>query len=221
MKGSCKTALAAGIGAVVSAVWELICTPRSDPGIEERGGKMMIKRVLVGVICLAAAATAWSLDTGRNSQPKTGPQIKDTLRSIIESAHDPDLRWPDFPLFRAEAMKFYEAAGYGLAWVEGRQPTPQALALIGALQDAAQKGLNAEDYDGPRWAERVTKLRQSPSDADLARFDLALTVSAGRYVAALHLFPCSYSMEQSPWTRATRSISFMISTAMISNWSGR
>jgi murein L,D-transpeptidase YcbB/YkuD len=30
-------------------------------------------------------------------------------------------------------------------------------------------------------------LRQSPSDSDLARFDLALTISVGRYAAALHL----------------------------------
>jgi len=148
---------------------------------------MMMKRTLVGMICLAAAAVAWSSDTMQNAQLKTSPQIQETLRSIIESARHPDLRWPDFPLYRVEARKFYESAGYSLAWIDGRHPTPQALALIGILQNADQKGLNAEDYDGPRWAERLAGLRQSPSDSDLARFDLALTISVGRYAAALHL----------------------------------
>ncbi len=148
---------------------------------------MKTTRVLFGVICFAAAAMMGFPDTRQNAQPKTSPQIKDTLRSIIESAHDPDLRWPDFPLYKGEAGRFYESVGYSLAWIEGGQPTPQALALIGILQNADQKGLNAEDYDGPRWEERVARLRQSPSDSDLARFDLALTISVGRYIAALHL----------------------------------
>jgi murein L,D-transpeptidase YcbB/YkuD len=148
---------------------------------------MMTKRFVVGMICLAATAMMWSMAAQQDTQPKSSAQVQDTLRSIIDSAHDSDLRWPDFPLYSGEARKFYESAGYGLAWIDGRQPTPQALALIGILQNADQKGLNAEDYDGPRWAERLARLRQSPSDSDLARFDLALTISVGRYAAALHL----------------------------------
>jgi murein L,D-transpeptidase YcbB/YkuD len=147
----------------------------------------MAKRVLLGTICLAATAMMGPTAARQNTQPESSPQVQDTLRGIVESAHDPDLRWPDFPLYRDEARKFYGATGYSLAWIRGGQPTPQAIALIDRLQGAGQKGLNAEDYDGPRWAERLDRLRQSPSDSDLARFDLALTISVGRYAAALHL----------------------------------
>jgi len=37
-----------------------------------------------------------------------------------------------------------------LAWVRDGQPTPQALAIIEALQQAGGKGLDSEDYDGSR-----------------------------------------------------------------------
>ena len=148
---------------------------------------MMTRRVVAGTICLAVTAMMGPMAARQNSPPKSSPQVQETLRGLIESAHDPDLRWPDFPLYSPEARKFYEAAGYSLAWIESGKPTPQALALISVLQDAGQKGLDAEDYDGPRWAERVARLHQSPSDSELARFDAALTISIGRYIAALHL----------------------------------
>jgi L,D-transpeptidase YcbB len=147
---------------------------------------MIPGRLVVTIACLAAAMMA-PMAYSRNGQAGFGEQGQATLRNIIESAHHPDLRWPDFPLYRPDAKKFYESAGYAPAWVKGSQPTPQALAAIALLQDAARKGLNVDDYDGPRWAERLARLRQSPTDSDLARFDAALTVSVGRYIGALHL----------------------------------
>jgi hypothetical protein len=30
------------------------------------------------------------------------------LHRIIQSAHDPDLRWPDFPPYQAEVKDFYD-----------------------------------------------------------------------------------------------------------------
>jgi L,D-transpeptidase YcbB len=54
------------------------------------------------------------------------------------------------------------------------------------LRDADQKGLNADDYGGPRWAERVATLATSALDTDRARFDAALTVSVMRYARAVH-----------------------------------
>ena len=44
-----------------------------------------------------------------------------------------------------------------------------------------------EDYDASRWTSRVQKLQSSPSDTDLANFDAAMTVSAMRYIRALHV----------------------------------
>ena len=108
------------------------------------------------------------------------------LRDIIDTAYHPDLRWPDFSPYRSEVARFYASDGYSLAWIHRGQPRPQALALIRFLQDADSKGLSAEDYDGPRWPERLAKLRESASELDLVRFDAALTVSVMRYVRAVH-----------------------------------
>ena len=55
---------------------------------------------------------------------------------------------------------------------------------------AEQKGLSAEDYDGPRWNERLAKLKPAttqPSEADAVRFDAALTVCVMRYISDLHV----------------------------------
>jgi L,D-transpeptidase YcbB len=125
-----------------------------------------------------------SADAGGQKLSAEGVAV---LRNIVETAHDSDLRWPDFSPYRSEVENFYQSDGYSLAWVRGGQPTPQALSLIRILQDADQKGLNSDDYGGPRWAERIAKLSQSPSESDLVHFDAALTVSVMRYVRAVHV----------------------------------
>lgn len=112
------------------------------------------------------------------------------LRSILDASTLPDLRWPDFSDYRDDARKFYEAYGYSLPWLQDMQPTPQAQAMIALLQSAADKGLSPEDYDSSRWAERLSLLRpatRDPKESDLVRFDLALTVSAMRYITDLHV----------------------------------
>jgi murein L,D-transpeptidase YcbB/YkuD len=87
-------------------------------------------------------------------------------------------------------MRFYEPAAYTLAWIRDGEPTSQAVAITDALRDAAQKGLNSEDYDGSRWADRVARLRLKnvqPSENELVRFDLALTVSVMRYISNVRI----------------------------------
>ena len=123
------------------------------------------------------------------------PQGASALQALVESGHLPDLRWPDFTDYRVHLKNFYEPVGYQLGWVrpaQGSAPqvTSQAQAVITLLEGADNKGLHAEDYDGPRWAERLARLRQTnppPSEDDLARFDLALTVSLMRYISDLHI----------------------------------
>lgn len=106
------------------------------------------------------------------------------LREISTTGRLADLRWPDFSDYRDHFQKFYEPVYYSLAWVRDGQPTPQALTIIEALQQADLKGLNAEDYDGSRWTERLTRT-QKPDDA--AHFDAALTVCLMRYISDLHI----------------------------------
>jgi murein L,D-transpeptidase YcbB/YkuD len=108
------------------------------------------------------------------------------LHSIVDSARNADLRWPDFIPYKTEVAKLYETNGYSLLWVQNGRVRPQGLAVIALLQNANAKGLDAEDYDGSRWQARLLKLGQKPSEQDLVSFDTALTVSAMRYIRAIH-----------------------------------
>jgi murein L,D-transpeptidase YcbB/YkuD len=107
----------------------------------------------------------------------------------VQAGTLPDLRWPDFSDYQKNVQKFYESYGYSLPWVRGMEPTLEAQQIIAVLVQADQKGLSAEDYDGPRWSERLAKLKPAaaPSESDAARFDLALTVSVMRYISDLHI----------------------------------
>jgi murein L,D-transpeptidase YcbB/YkuD len=113
-----------------------------------------------------------------------------SLRAIIQAGNLSDLRWPDFSDYAKHAQKFYESYGYALPWVRGMGPSPQAQQVIAVLLSADEKGLSAEDYDGPRWHDRLAKLRPStaqPSEADAVRFDAALTVCLMRYISDVHI----------------------------------
>lgn len=107
------------------------------------------------------------------------------LCALVDSGRLDELRWRDFGDYRPQLKTFYEP-DYRLAWTANGQPTAQARNVIRALEDSDKAGLRADDYDGPRWEDRLSHLAPSSSQADLARFDLALTVSAMRYLADVH-----------------------------------
>lgn len=111
------------------------------------------------------------------------------LRRIVESGRLEDLQWPNFSDYGASPKEFYAEAGYQLGWIRGGRPTPQALEMIALLENADEKGLDKIDYDGERWQRRLTALEGAGADAEatLVKFDVALTVSAMRYISDLHL----------------------------------
>ena len=111
------------------------------------------------------------------------------LRTLVNAADLPDLHWRHFASQQKEVKELYESLSGTLAWVQWGKPTPQARALIRVLKKAEYKGLRPEDYDGPQWDDRLARLEQSmaPSESDLIRFDLALTVSTMRYISDLHI----------------------------------
>src|SRR3984885_13581771 len=108
------------------------------------------------------------------------------LHAIVDSGRNGDLRWSDFTPYKAEVAKLYETNGDSLLWVQNGRVRPQGLVVIELLQHADAKGLDPEDYDGSRWQGRLIKLGQNPSEQDLVSFDTALTVSAMRYIRAVH-----------------------------------
>ena len=124
--------------------------------------------------------SALALATAAIGQP--APVIRDRIAAgTLEG-----MRWPNFSDYRAWLEKFYEPAQYAPAWIEGTKPSPQALFLIERFRDAGKKGLDPEDYDASRWDERIRALR-IPSDETAARFDVAMTVCAMRYVSDLRI----------------------------------
>src|SRR5271169_6787489 len=98
------------------------------------------------------------------------------LRSFAESGDLPEMRWSNFSDYNEDVSRFYKSYGYSLPWVREMRPTHQANDLIALLQSADEKGLSADDYDGPQWYERSAKLRpatREPVEEDAIRFDVA------------------------------------------------
>lgn len=141
--------------------------------------------LLVTIGCLVSAAAALGSQVAPAADASS--EFAATLHQIAAAGQLSDLRWPDFSDYRIHVTNFYEAANYAPAWLNNDEPTQQAQTLIEVLKQADAKGLNAEDYDGSRWTDRLARLHQSPSPADRARFDDALTVCVMRYVSDLHI----------------------------------
>ncbi len=113
--------------------------------------------------------------------------VSSQVREIVSSGQLPVLRWPDFSDYREHLRNFYQPANYTLAWTRDGRPTPQALAIIDLLKQADNRGLDPEDYDGSRWAERLTSLQTPHGNGETAIFDAALTVSVMRYISDNHI----------------------------------
>ncbi len=135
-----------------------------------------------------AAAAPASQAAPPEAQRLTSAGVSE-LQGFLYAGELSDLRWPDFENFVTEVREFYAGYGGSLAWVRKSKPTRQARAVIELLKNAESKGLVPEDYDGPRWDARLASFarKKAPSDSELVRFDLAVTVSAMRYVSDLHI----------------------------------
>ena len=162
----------------------------------ERRGSIPKPLVLIALLCgtfnLASSAQTQLATSGitGTSTPELSSQSQVWLRAATNAGSLPDLRWPDFSDYSKHVEKFYEFNRNSLWWVSGMEPTTQARQVIALMLQADQKGLSADDYDGPRWNDRLAKLKpatRQPSEADAVKFDLALTVCAMRYVSDLHV----------------------------------
>jgi glucose/arabinose dehydrogenase len=128
------------------------------------------------------------------SQPPPQPQFRPhqqlsatgraELNRIMDGGTLKDLRWPMFGAYKSEAVKFYKSLGGRFAWIADSQPTPQARQMIQILQHADEKGLDPEDYDRAFWQQRLDAFggANKPDEPQQVHFDLALTISAMRYL---------------------------------------
>src|SRR3984957_10623084 len=104
----------------------------------------------------------------------------------VDTSKVPNLRWPNFSDYQTIVSTFYDDRNYEVAWTRDGAPTATATAFIKQFQDAAAKGLIPEDYDAPRWAERVQALNNKSADA-ISLFDVAMTVNVMRYISDLRI----------------------------------
>ena len=117
--------------------------------------------------------------------PCAGAQAPARIESLVNAGTLDGMRSRDFRAYQESVREFYAPSGYAPAWVQGTTPSAQALSMIQLLEEAWKKGLDPEDYDGGRWQARREALAQA--NADVAAFDVALTVCAMRYVADLRI----------------------------------
>ena len=153
--------------------------------------------VVVAVVLFASAArrgeaipsAAGSHRVNEAEHQLLSAEGQNKLQNLVHSATLSDLRWPRFENHRTEVTEFYDSFAWSLPWVRESKPTPQALAIITVLRAADLQGLRPDDYDGPYWGAHLLVFQQSrePSEWELSRFDVALTVSAMRYISDLHL----------------------------------
>lgn len=123
------------------------------------------------------------------------PDYADAIEQFVESPKLDMLRWPNFADDQPTVVKFYQDRDGELAWTRDGKPTPAASQLIQLFTDAANKGLLPEDYDASRWPGRLARLNQirtqkdttDAAQSDVARFDVAVTINAIRYLSDLHL----------------------------------
>ncbi len=139
-----------------------------------------------------AALPLWLLIIGTSAgsamaQQSGASDVSSQLRGIASAGRLPELRWPDFSDYRDHVRNFYQPSGYTPAWIRDGQPTPQALAIIEILKRADSRGLDPEDYDGSRWADRLARLQKHPQANDSAIFDASLTVCLMRYISDNHI----------------------------------
>ena len=161
----------------------------------------VMMKVSLRSACTASALIVLLLVSGchRHRKSKSQPNTTayaDKLHELVEkkalppekvdTTKVPNLRWPNFSDYESIVSTFYDDRNYEVAWTRDGAPTASAKGFIQAFQDAASKGLIPEDYDAPRWADRVHAL-SSKSDDAISLFDVAMTVNVMRYISDLRI----------------------------------
>lgn len=116
--------------------------------------------------------------------------IADALTTLLASRRHPWVEGGRFPDVGA-AVDSLVARGGGPRWLVDGRPSAAAQAMLGCLGRAAELGLPAASYADQRLVAEAGALAAAPAGsverdpARLARFDVALSVGALRFVTAL------------------------------------
>ncbi|HEU4953933.1 MAG TPA: L,D-transpeptidase family protein, partial [Gemmatimonadales bacterium] len=157
--------------------------------------------LILGVLLAAAPAAARAQDS-----------VAATLRPFIASATLPLARWPDFSPHAEAVARLYASRADALLWIDRGRPTPAAHEAMTALGSAGAHGLDPGDYDAATLGRLAATLRSGRPAADLAGFDLLLTVDLLRLVDDLR----SGRLADEPYARPRRTGSRVDLAAVLS-----
>lgn len=108
------------------------------------------------------------------------------VQNLLKSHKHPKLRWGDFSDVAKPLAQLYDQPEPALLWTHEGNPTPQAKAMVESLSGADDRGLNSADYDAELLGKWIGESDLSDADAaELASFDVALSIAATRYVTNL------------------------------------
>ncbi len=147
-------------------------------------------RTLALLSCVAVSfGVVRSLESTQPAMASPGATtVSARLQEIAAAGKLPELHWPNFSDYRADFLQLYQGSNFAPIWMSANgQPTPQALAVIQALESSRQKGLIPGDYDAGRWQDRLAALKSKTYPANEANFDAALTVCTLRYISDLRV----------------------------------
>jgi hypothetical protein len=133
-------------------------------GFWGRDSRLSVPLVLIALLCGSGSNSASFAQrplatSSTNTAPELSSEGQAWLRAAISGGNLPDLRGPDFSDYSKHLKKFYEFNQESLRWIKALEPIMQVQQVIALLLKAHQRGLSAEDYDGPRWNDRLARLK--------------------------------------------------------------
>lgn len=87
---------------------------------------VVLTSVVVAVISFASGETLSVFFQGQHlADHMLSASSVSTLRGVLDSARNPDLRWSDFTPYKTEVAALYESNRYALVWIENGRVRPK------------------------------------------------------------------------------------------------
>ena len=140
-------------------------------------------RVIQSLIVIVLGAG--SLLGARGAVAAADDAERDAVRAFVAKANLPQLKRPDFSMYRSALEEFYGRSAYAPRWLAPDAPWREALDELAA---APTHGLDPPDYD-VEWLRTEFDAIAKGDDANerRPRADVALTVSLFRLLSDLHV----------------------------------
>ena len=146
---------------------------------------MRLRRLALTALLIAAPRLAHA-QTAPAAAPPADP-IAAAIERVVDSGEVSTMRWTRFPDAQGDVARLYAARAWRPRWIDGSTLSPGGAGLLARFAACDSLGLVPDDYDAGRLARTAAGYAagRRPDAAEAARFDVALTVDAWRFYAAL------------------------------------